>query len=1179
MARPGYSYTGDLLNMVREGHGKASFGNGFEYVGQFSRGKRHGTGVFRVVDGSTIEGDCFDRGQLTGFCTRTWPDGSVYYGELFQGHYHGKGFLLQLQRKLCLSGTWNLGQAHGKCVLVKSIPCGYLVYNGDFENHKRTGYGTVLIYRNISGIIDHHDFNIFLDYKDDMDAILKLISKNCELHESYEGQLDDGKRHGSGILKSRDRTQYEGTWENDLTHGQGYLFRGSEVSNVARIDDEDSEVLEFDFPEEIAKYLHETRSGKILNVEPLEDIQKELKAKSASAGPKDFQSYLLSAANAHSQEVEEEDDKVIPLEYPPAYLLVLHYFTWAKKHLRITWPNSISYFGNWENGRIKYSVTRAIPSSSVWNRPVCPNQYPIDFTPMFVDPNAQEIVNSGKKGSSGTLRRSASRPSNKPSATKSSKKDKEAAQTPTEKLFRSKAITVYPGCKLPLLNVFCLTNISPELQEHAKMEDAKQIEEFHRNREADLQQLKMLEMQLKKKSMRSLSSARLTKPKELTSTTSKANLRTGGGSSSFADDQGQKSQSGGQELVYPPQILPQLYAWEAWFQGESGRLFMLSLMREDSEETSAFSKSAIEAREDQEKKKNKEEEDLRKAQMAALQKDKPASAKRSSSASTKHSSQAGPKNSSKQPSRAPSAKGDAEKDVTAEEEKEVVPAPEPEEPKVLRDDMPLLNGEVYDAYLREHKRLLDEFEESEQEHKHQQAMLFAAHNNMSLPGLSPTGFPGSSDLTAGDVTASKRMTNASTRSMQPESSSRNLRAGSTSANKSGRSQSKNSKEQAREEAEMAARLFREQVLQSLPKEPLPPSTESPYAPPVVDEAILASRNMLLTGDVRNANYVHPTTLLQPPQLSKDSEIERPDSSSSAKTPLSAADSESGLPAAPIEPPPSKFLFYYKPEDESTNQGTLAPAPIPRQTSILERRPHLFMPIRQDSVSSLCPEDLEVIGEISEEQLVDDFDLLGGSLEFLSQQERKAKATVDKIAPSPVAQLSGFRKTVLEKINSPSIFARTSGPSELTTTEPLDLPPSISAAASASGISSPNAHPAFAQKPPLASGKSAVPTAAFASLNSNENSEPEAPPPVPETRDVFGTFFSSSVGGQAVFENIVVPPNVPFGQYVLRIQDVTPQEYFPAQYPTTLLPDIELEMDILPKEAFYYSPPDSNELDI
>src|SRR5690606_12472668 len=124
----------------------------------------------------------------------------------------------------------------------------------------------------------------------------------------------------------------------------------------------------------------------------------------------------------------------------------------------------------------------------------------IDFEPLFVDPNAQEIPKPGKKGA--TSKRSASRSSSKPPTGRSSKKEKEVVHAPVEKLYRAKAITVYPGCKLPALNVYCLTNVNPDLEAHAKVEDAKQLEEFNRNREEELMQLPMLEMQTRKQSMR-----------------------------------------------------------------------------------------------------------------------------------------------------------------------------------------------------------------------------------------------------------------------------------------------------------------------------------------------------------------------------------------------------------------------------------------------------------------------------------------------------------------------------------------------------------------------------------------------------------------------------------------------------------------------------------------------------
>lgn len=38
----------------------------------------------------------------------------------------------------------------------------------------------------------------------------------------YAGIVITGKRHGKGVMKYRNKRQYEGFWEKDLRHGKGF---------------------------------------------------------------------------------------------------------------------------------------------------------------------------------------------------------------------------------------------------------------------------------------------------------------------------------------------------------------------------------------------------------------------------------------------------------------------------------------------------------------------------------------------------------------------------------------------------------------------------------------------------------------------------------------------------------------------------------------------------------------------------------------------------------------------------------------------------------------------------------------------------------------------------------------------------------------------------------------------
>lgn len=117
---------------------KLDFSDG-SYEGQINKdGKKHGSGIYRWIDGSTYEGHYLNdlrhghgrflwangegyegdylKDERTGKGTYSWPDGSFYKGEFLSGKRHGQG-LYQSLNGTVYEGEWFDDLQHGQGTL------------------------------------------------------------------------------------------------------------------------------------------------------------------------------------------------------------------------------------------------------------------------------------------------------------------------------------------------------------------------------------------------------------------------------------------------------------------------------------------------------------------------------------------------------------------------------------------------------------------------------------------------------------------------------------------------------------------------------------------------------------------------------------------------------------------------------------------------------------------------------------------------------------------------------------------------------------------------------------------------------------------------------------------------------------------------------------------------------
>ena len=85
-------------------------------------------------------------------------------------------------------------------------------YNGNIENDKREG----------KGIMDYNDGRKYDGYwKNDIYEGHGKLTYTDNSEKIYIGNFKNGKRHGLGDIKDKDGSEYSGHWEDDLPNGEG----------------------------------------------------------------------------------------------------------------------------------------------------------------------------------------------------------------------------------------------------------------------------------------------------------------------------------------------------------------------------------------------------------------------------------------------------------------------------------------------------------------------------------------------------------------------------------------------------------------------------------------------------------------------------------------------------------------------------------------------------------------------------------------------------------------------------------------------------------------------------------------------------------------------------------------------------------------------------------------------
>ena len=264
-------YKGEFRKGKFHGQGVMTVPNGQGYEGEFRDGKFHGQGVYTWPDGTRIEGRWFyggqyigsvnESGQPHGYGVMSWwgeGAGNLYVGEWRDGRRDGYGVMTFRYKEPNLyegewGGEWGDGRRdgyewdisatfedvgglpHGQGIMTWRYSSGISRHEGGFREGRRHGRG---VYTGTDGERTEGEWREGERRKSEG---VRLVSKrvasvsfgSSEPVPTYEGELQDGKPHGQGVMSwSKDGRRYEGNFRDGhldfgvLTWPDGRRYEG-----------------------------------------------------------------------------------------------------------------------------------------------------------------------------------------------------------------------------------------------------------------------------------------------------------------------------------------------------------------------------------------------------------------------------------------------------------------------------------------------------------------------------------------------------------------------------------------------------------------------------------------------------------------------------------------------------------------------------------------------------------------------------------------------------------------------------------------------------------------------------------------------------------------------------------------------------------------------------------------
>ena len=228
----GSFYDGEWKDGNENGHGIRKYINVGVYDGEWKDGYENGHGIMKYINGDVYDGEWKD-GNENGHGTMTYANGDRYDGEWKDGYENGHGTMTYANGDR-YDGEWKDGYENGHGMLTFANGNSY---DGDWVNGEMNGNG---IYTYANGekykvtckedeIISKEPFETpktsSTVIRSNQKAKTEYKQIRYDSGDVYEGETQNGKRHGKGKYTWADGDTYEGDWKDGKRCGRGKVIQ------------------------------------------------------------------------------------------------------------------------------------------------------------------------------------------------------------------------------------------------------------------------------------------------------------------------------------------------------------------------------------------------------------------------------------------------------------------------------------------------------------------------------------------------------------------------------------------------------------------------------------------------------------------------------------------------------------------------------------------------------------------------------------------------------------------------------------------------------------------------------------------------------------------------------------------------------------------------------------------
>ncbi len=224
----GNKYDGNWVNQYREGNGKLIFTNGDVYKGKFKKSKFHGEGTMKFANGEKYVGE-WANDEQNGFGKYYYNNDDVYEGHFKNGTLDGKGKMFYHDGTKYF-GTWSNNYKDGQGTFFKAdgSKVAGLWSNGKFMPAQQDAVIEDAVVVNNSNTMADLEKDEFVDKSSERNCNKQYCKGGTGFYtysdnSKYSGEFKNGYPEGYGRCYYANGDKYVGNWKSHAPHGKGTM--------------------------------------------------------------------------------------------------------------------------------------------------------------------------------------------------------------------------------------------------------------------------------------------------------------------------------------------------------------------------------------------------------------------------------------------------------------------------------------------------------------------------------------------------------------------------------------------------------------------------------------------------------------------------------------------------------------------------------------------------------------------------------------------------------------------------------------------------------------------------------------------------------------------------------------------------------------------------------------------